>query len=64
MTFIYKIINQKITTTGDMYGLTLGPKYKILFDISFFFYLMFAMTGMIQVIVKTFMKVQKPLLSN
>jgi hypothetical protein len=47
MTFIYKIINSKIATTGDMYGLTIGPMFKTLFDISFFFYLMFAMTGMI-----------------
>lgn len=47
MIYIYKVINRKIPTSGDLYGITLGSKYKMLFEIAFFFYLLFAMTGMI-----------------
>lgn len=47
MIHIYTIITQKIKTSGDMYGMTLGPMFKNMFDLSFFFYLLFAMTGMI-----------------
>lgn len=54
MIFAYNKTNKKLSTSGDLYGQTIGNTMKILFEISFFFFVLFAMTGMIWVITKTF----------
>ena len=54
MIFAYGKTNKKLSTLGDMYGQSIGNTMKILFDVSFFLFVLFAMTGMIWVITKTF----------
>lgn len=64
MVFGYNQTNKKLATTGDMYGQTIGGLMKILFEISFFLFLLFAMTGMIWVITKTFYGLQRDYLAT
>lgn len=64
MVFAYNKTNKKLSTGGDLYGQTIGNMMKILFEISFFFFVLFAMTGMIWVITKTFYGLQRDYLAT
>lgn len=64
MIFAYNKTNKKLATGGDLYGQTIGNTMKILFEISFFFFVLFAMTGMIWVITKTFYGLQRNYLAT
>lgn len=64
MVFAYNKTNKKLSTGGDLYGQTIGNTMKILFEVSFFFFVLFAMTGMIWVITKTFYGLQRDYLAT
>jgi hypothetical protein len=54
MVFGYFKVNKNLTSLGELFGQNVGKWCKVVFDISFFFFIVFAMTGMVGVIANTF----------
>jgi amino acid permease len=54
MVFGYFKTNKNLKSLGELFGQTIGRWAKIIFDASFFFFILFAMTGLVSVIASTF----------
>ncbi len=54
MVFGYFKTNKNLKSLGELFGQTIGRWAQIVFDISFFFFIVFAMTGLLSVIASTF----------
>lgn len=64
MVFGYFKTNKNLKSLGELFGQTIGRWAKITFDVSFFFFIIFAMTGLVSVIASTFYNIRQDTVHN
>ena len=59
MVFGYFKTNKSLSSLGDLFGQTIGKIAKTIFDLALFFFIIFAMTGLLGATAGTFFNLQK-----